>query len=81
LTLDPPDATSHQAGVPHLDEDYLILSTIHSAKPIALGTANQIRSHFCRHYKTCEHGNCETCANARREERQGTPSLPGTANA
>jgi DNA helicase-2/ATP-dependent DNA helicase PcrA len=32
LTLDPPDATSHQAGVPHLDEDYLILSTIHSAK-------------------------------------------------
>ncbi|HEY9214405.1 MAG TPA: ATP-dependent helicase [Ancylobacter sp.] len=32
LTLDPPDATSGQAGVPHLDEDYLILSTIHSAK-------------------------------------------------
>lgn len=32
LTLDPPDATSGQAGVPSLDEDYLILSTIHSAK-------------------------------------------------
>ena len=32
LTLDPPDATSDQSGVPHLDEDYLILSTIHSAK-------------------------------------------------
>jgi DNA helicase-2/ATP-dependent DNA helicase PcrA len=32
LTLDPPDATSAQAGVPLLDEDYLILSTIHSAK-------------------------------------------------
>jgi DNA helicase II / ATP-dependent DNA helicase PcrA len=32
LTLDPPDATSDQAGVPHLDEDYLILSTVHSAK-------------------------------------------------
>jgi hypothetical protein len=31
LTLDPPDATSDQAGVPLLDEDYLILSTIHSA--------------------------------------------------
>src|SRR6266849_1860960 len=27
LTLDPPDATSDQAGVPLLDEDYLILST------------------------------------------------------
>ncbi len=32
LTLDPPDATSDQAGVPLLDEDYLNLSTIHSAK-------------------------------------------------
>ncbi|CAN7465089.1 ATP-dependent helicase [Mesorhizobium amorphae] len=32
LTLDPPDATSDQAGPPHRDEDYLILSTIHSAK-------------------------------------------------
>jgi len=32
LTLDRPDATSDQAGVPLLDEDYLILSTIHSAK-------------------------------------------------
>jgi DNA helicase-2/ATP-dependent DNA helicase PcrA len=32
LTLDPPDAVSGEAGVPHLDEDYLILSTIHSAK-------------------------------------------------
>ena len=32
LTLDPPEATSDQAGRPWLDEDYLILSTIHSAK-------------------------------------------------
>ena len=32
LTLDPPSATGDDAGVPHLDEDYLILSTIHSAK-------------------------------------------------
>ena len=32
LTLDPPDATSDRAGDPLLDEDYLILSTIHSAK-------------------------------------------------
>lgn len=32
LTLDPPDATSDQAGGPHRDEDYVILSTIHSAK-------------------------------------------------
>ncbi len=32
ITLDPPDATSDQAGHPTLDDDYLILSTIHSAK-------------------------------------------------
>ena len=32
LTLDPPAVTSDEAGSPLLDEDYLILSTIHSAK-------------------------------------------------
>ena len=32
LTLDPPTAGSGEAGVSLLDEDYLILSTIHSAK-------------------------------------------------
>lgn len=31
LTLEPPDSTS-QVSDPHLDDDYLILSTIHSAK-------------------------------------------------
>jgi DNA helicase-2/ATP-dependent DNA helicase PcrA len=32
LTLDPPRASGDLAGTPLLDEDYLILSTIHSAK-------------------------------------------------
>ena len=32
LTLDPPNATSDLAGQPLLDEDYLVLTTIHSAK-------------------------------------------------
>jgi len=32
LTLDPPSATSAESGPPMRDEDYLILSTIHSAK-------------------------------------------------
>jgi DNA helicase II / ATP-dependent DNA helicase PcrA len=32
LTLDPPQATSDLAGAPLRDEDYLVLSTIHSAK-------------------------------------------------
>jgi DNA helicase II / ATP-dependent DNA helicase PcrA len=32
LTLDPPSATSETVGAPPRDEDFLILSTIHSAK-------------------------------------------------
>lgn len=32
LTLDPPNSTSDESGVPHRDDDFLILSTIHSAK-------------------------------------------------
>ncbi len=32
LTLDPPAASSDESGVPHRDEDYLILSTLHSSK-------------------------------------------------
>jgi DNA helicase-2/ATP-dependent DNA helicase PcrA len=32
LTLDPPEASGVESGKPGLDEDYLILSTIHSAK-------------------------------------------------
>jgi DNA helicase-2/ATP-dependent DNA helicase PcrA len=32
LTLDPPEGTGDFAGPPHLDEDYLVVSTIHSAK-------------------------------------------------
>src|SRR3989442_1334443 len=32
LALDPPGATGDLSGDPHLDEDYLVLSTVHSAK-------------------------------------------------
>src|SRR5207245_4110880 len=32
VTLDPPEVAGAEAGRPGLDEDYLILSTIHSAK-------------------------------------------------
>jgi DNA helicase-2/ATP-dependent DNA helicase PcrA len=32
LTIDPPSSTGDLAGPPHLDDDYLILSTVHSAK-------------------------------------------------
>jgi DNA helicase II / ATP-dependent DNA helicase PcrA len=32
LVLDPPQSSAALAGPPHLDDDYLVLSTIHSAK-------------------------------------------------
>ncbi|HKI64139.1 MAG TPA: ATP-dependent helicase [Burkholderiales bacterium] len=32
LALDPPQASGDLAGAPHRDEDYLVLSTVHSAK-------------------------------------------------
>jgi DNA helicase-2/ATP-dependent DNA helicase PcrA len=32
LTLDPPSSTSDLAGPPHLDDDFVTISTIHSAK-------------------------------------------------
>jgi DNA helicase II / ATP-dependent DNA helicase PcrA len=32
LTLDPPNSTADLAGPPYLDDDYLVLSTMHSAK-------------------------------------------------
>jgi DNA helicase-2/ATP-dependent DNA helicase PcrA len=32
LALDPPNATGDLSGAPHHDEDYLVLSTVHSAK-------------------------------------------------
>jgi DNA helicase II / ATP-dependent DNA helicase PcrA len=32
LVLDPPASSADLAGRPHLDEDYLVLSTVHSAK-------------------------------------------------
>jgi DNA helicase-2/ATP-dependent DNA helicase PcrA len=32
VTLDPPSATGDLAGSAHLDEDWLVLSTVHSAK-------------------------------------------------
>jgi DNA helicase-2/ATP-dependent DNA helicase PcrA len=42
LTLDPPAATSDLAGPPQLDEDYLTLSTVHSAKGLEWDTVHVI---------------------------------------
>jgi DNA helicase-2/ATP-dependent DNA helicase PcrA len=42
LTLDPPASTSDLAGPPHLDEDFLVLSTVHSAKGLEWDTVHVI---------------------------------------
>jgi hypothetical protein len=45
-------------------------------RSIAIGAANQIRSHFCPHYKTCEHGTCSQCADAMSDESPQTGAAP-----
>jgi DNA helicase-2/ATP-dependent DNA helicase PcrA len=44
LTLDPPASTSDLAGPPHLDEDFLTLSTVHSAKGLEWDTVHVIHA-------------------------------------
>jgi DNA helicase-2/ATP-dependent DNA helicase PcrA len=44
LTLDPPQSTQDLAGPAHLDEDYLTLSTIHSAKGCEWDTVHIIHA-------------------------------------
>jgi DNA helicase-2/ATP-dependent DNA helicase PcrA len=44
LTLDPPASTSDLAGPPHIDEDYLTLSTVHSAKGLEWDTVHVIHA-------------------------------------
>ena len=57
LTLDPPESVSDESDAPHLDDDYAILSTIHSAK------GQEYKSVFvlnvvdgCIHQTRCRHG-------------------------
>jgi DNA helicase-2/ATP-dependent DNA helicase PcrA len=44
LTLDPPSSTSDLAGPPLLDEDWLVLSTIHSAKGLEFDVVHVIHA-------------------------------------
>jgi DNA helicase-2/ATP-dependent DNA helicase PcrA len=40
LVLDPPQSSADWAGPPHLDEDWLVLSTVHSAKGLEWGAVH-----------------------------------------
>ena len=44
VTLDPPASTGDYAKPPHLDEDYVTLSTVHSAKGLEWPTSSDPRS-------------------------------------
>ena len=44
LTLEPPRSTQELAGPPSLDEDYLVLSTIHSAKGLEFDAVHVIHA-------------------------------------
>ncbi|MCP5466098.1 MAG: ATP-dependent helicase [Sinobacteraceae bacterium] len=55
LTLDPPQATSDVAGQPLLEEDYLVLSTVHSAKGMewdSVCVLNVVDGSFPNEYST-----------------------------
>ncbi len=55
LTLDPPNATSDLAARPTLDEDYLVLSTVHSAKGMEWDTVyvlNLVDGNFPSEFST-----------------------------
>jgi DNA helicase-2/ATP-dependent DNA helicase PcrA len=45
LVLDPPASSAALAGPPHLDEDYLVLSTVHSAKGLEWDTVHLIAAY------------------------------------
>jgi DNA helicase-2/ATP-dependent DNA helicase PcrA len=66
LTLDPPQASGDLAGAPLLDEDYLVLSTVHSAKGQewdAVYVLNVADGNFPNEYAT---GNAESIEEERR---------------
>src|SRR5262249_47684797 len=44
LTIEPPRSTQDLAGTPSLDEDYLVLSTIHSAKGLEFDAVHVIHA-------------------------------------
>lgn len=45
LVLDPPASSADLAGRPHLDEDYLVLSTVHSAKGLEWDSVHLIAAY------------------------------------
>ncbi len=66
LALDPPSSSSDWAGAPHLDEDYLVLSTVHSAKGLEWEAVHLIAAYDGNFPADLSTGSAEGIAEERR---------------
>jgi DNA helicase-2/ATP-dependent DNA helicase PcrA len=66
LVLDPPASSSDLAGPPHLDEDYLVLSTVHSAKGLEWDAVHLIAAYDGNFPADMNAANDESIAEERR---------------
>jgi DNA helicase-2/ATP-dependent DNA helicase PcrA len=66
LVLDPPSSSADLAGPPHLDEDYLVLSTVHSAKGLEWDAVHLIAAYDGNFPADMASSNEETIAEERR---------------
>jgi DNA helicase II / ATP-dependent DNA helicase PcrA len=66
LVLDPPASSADLAGPPHLDEDYLVLSTVHSAKGLEWDAVHVIAAYDGNFPADMNTSNDESIAEERR---------------
>ncbi|HWW91179.1 MAG TPA: ATP-dependent helicase [Solirubrobacteraceae bacterium] len=66
LVLDPPASSADLAGPPHLDEDYLVLSTVHSAKGLEWDAVHLIAAYDGNFPADMSTSNDESIAEERR---------------
>jgi DNA helicase-2/ATP-dependent DNA helicase PcrA len=66
LVLDPPASSAGLAGPPHLDEDYLVLSTVHSAKGLEWDAVHVLSAYDGNFPADMSAGSAEAIAEERR---------------
>ena len=66
LVIDPPASSADLAGPPHLDEDYLVLSTVHSAKGLEWDAVHLIAAYDGNFPADMSTGTAEGIAEERR---------------
>jgi DNA helicase-2/ATP-dependent DNA helicase PcrA len=66
LVLDPPASSADLAGPPHLDEDYLVLSTVHSAKGLEWDAVHLLSAYDGNFPADMSAGSAESIAEERR---------------